>query len=44
MMSEAELSLMKGRLLEGMRHKARRGARLNHPPMGEVRGPDGSSA
>jgi len=25
MMSEAELYLMKGRLLEGMRHKARRG-------------------
>jgi DNA invertase Pin-like site-specific DNA recombinase len=41
MMSEAELSLMKGRLLEGRRHKARRGERLNHPPMGYVRGPDG---
>jgi len=43
MMSEAELSLMKGRLLEGMRNKARRGALLNHPPMGYVRGPDGDS-
>src|SRR5436305_6265653 len=41
MMSEAELSLMKGRMLEGMRHKARRGELLNHPPMGDVRGPDG---
>jgi len=43
MMSEAELSLMKGRMLEGMRHKARRGALLHHPPMGYVRGPDGDS-
>src|SRR5436853_1118356 len=41
MMSEAELYLMKGRMLEGMRNKARRGAVLNHPPMGYVRGPDG---
>jgi len=41
MMSEAELSLMKGRMLEGMRNKARRGALLHHPPMGYVRGPDG---
>src|SRR2546427_11731333 len=41
MMSEAELYLMKGRMLEGMRHKARRGELLNHPPMGDVRGPDG---
>jgi DNA invertase Pin-like site-specific DNA recombinase len=41
MMSEAELYLMKGRLLEGMRHKARRGELLNHPPVGYVRGPDG---
>jgi DNA invertase Pin-like site-specific DNA recombinase len=41
MMSEAELHLLKGRLLEGMRHKARRGELLNHPPMGYVRGPDG---
>jgi DNA invertase Pin-like site-specific DNA recombinase len=40
MRSEAELSLMKGRMLEGMRHKARRGALLNHPPRGYVRGPD----
>jgi DNA invertase Pin-like site-specific DNA recombinase len=41
MMSAAELYLMKGRMLEGMRHKARRGELLNHPPMGYVRGPDG---
>jgi hypothetical protein len=41
MMSEAELYLMKGRMLEGLRNKARRGALLNHPPMGYVRGPDG---
>ena len=43
MMSEAALSLMTGRRLEGMRHKARRGARLHHPSMGDVRGPDGDS-
>jgi DNA invertase Pin-like site-specific DNA recombinase len=41
MMNEAELYLMKNRLLEGMRHKARRGDLLNRPPMGYVRGPDG---
>ena len=41
MRSEAELSLMKGRLLEGLRHKARCGELLNHPPMGYVREPDG---
>jgi DNA invertase Pin-like site-specific DNA recombinase len=40
MMSEAALYLMKGRMLEGMRNKARRGALLNHPPLGYVRGPD----
>ncbi len=42
MMSEAELYLMKGRMLEGMRNPARRGALLHHPPMGSVRGPDGA--
>ena len=41
MMNEAELYLMKSRLLEGMRNKARRGELLNRPPMGYVRGPDG---
>lgn len=41
MMSEAELSILQSRMCEGMRHKAKRGARLHHPPMGSVRGPDG---
>jgi hypothetical protein len=41
MMSDAALSLMKGRMLAGMRNKARRGELLHHPPMGDVRGPDG---
>jgi len=34
MMNEAALYLMKSRILEGMRHKARRGELLNRPPMG----------
>src|SRR5262245_12551115 len=42
MMSEAGLYLLKGRLLEARQHKARRGALLNHPPIGYVRGPMGS--
>ena len=41
MMHEAELYVMKGRLLEGRRHKAQRGDLLNEPPLGYVRGPDG---
>ena len=41
MMNEAELYIMKGRLLEGRRHKAQRGDLLNDPPLGYVRGPDG---
>jgi DNA invertase Pin-like site-specific DNA recombinase len=41
MMSEAELYILKSRMFEGMRHKAKRGELLNHPPMGYVRGPDG---
>ena len=41
LMSEAELYLLKGRLLEARQHKARRGDLLNHPPIGYVRGPDG---
>jgi len=40
-MSEAELHILKSRMLEGKRNKARRGELLNHPPMGYVRGPDG---
>jgi hypothetical protein len=41
MLSAAALSLMTGRLLAGMRPKARRGELLPHPPLGDVRGPDG---
>ena len=41
MMSEAELARLNGRLWEGMRPKARRGARRHHPPRGDVRGPGG---
>ena len=42
-MNAAELSIMQGRLLEGMRQQARRGDLLHHPPRGDVRGPDGDS-
>ena len=42
MMSEAELYIMKGRLLEGRRNKAQRGDLLTEPPLGYVRGPDGA--
>jgi len=41
MMSEAELHILKSRMLEGRRNKARRGELLNHPPIGYVRGADG---
>ena len=34
MMNEAELYMLKGRRHEGRRNKAKRGALLNHPPMG----------
>jgi len=37
MMSEAELHVLKSRMLEGKRNKARRGELLNHPPIGYVR-------
>jgi DNA invertase Pin-like site-specific DNA recombinase len=40
-MSEAELHILKGRMLEGKRNKARRGELLSHPPIGYVRGPGG---
>ena len=36
-MSEAELHILKSRMLEGIRNKARRGELLNHPPIGYVR-------
>jgi DNA invertase Pin-like site-specific DNA recombinase len=41
MMNEAELYILKGRMHEGRRNKAKRGELLNHPPLGYVRGPDG---
>jgi len=41
MMNEAELYILKGRMHEGRRNKAKRGELLNHPPRGYVRGPDG---
>jgi DNA invertase Pin-like site-specific DNA recombinase len=44
MMSEAERYILKSRMFEGMRHKAKRGELLNHPPMGYVRGPEGGLA
>ncbi len=40
MMNDAARSILKGRMHEGRRHKAKRGALLHHPPMGYVRGPD----
>ena len=39
-MSEAELHILKSRMLEGTRNKARRGEMLNCPPVGYVRGAD----
>jgi DNA invertase Pin-like site-specific DNA recombinase len=41
MMNEAELYMLKGRMHEGRRHKAKRGELLNNPPLGYVRGVDG---
>jgi DNA invertase Pin-like site-specific DNA recombinase len=41
MMNEAELYILKGRLHEGRRKKAKRGELLNQPPLGYVRGADG---
>ena len=41
MMNEAELYMLKGRMHEGRRNKAKRGDLLNHPPLGYVRGTDG---
>ena len=40
MMNEAELYILKGRMHEGRRNKAKRAELLNHPPMGYVRGAD----
>jgi hypothetical protein len=36
-MSEAELHILKSRMYEGKRNKARRGKLLSHPPLGYVR-------
>jgi DNA invertase Pin-like site-specific DNA recombinase len=41
MMSEMELGLLKGRLLEGARNKAKRGELVYRLPVGLVRGPGG---
>ena len=41
MMNEAELTILKGRMHEGRRNKAKRGELLHHPPLGYVRGADG---
>jgi len=40
-MSEAELHILKSRMLEGTRNKARRGEMLYYPPVGYVRAVDG---
>jgi DNA invertase Pin-like site-specific DNA recombinase len=44
MMSEAELHVLRGRLLQGKRNKARRGELHNIPPVGYVRLPSGEPA
>jgi hypothetical protein len=41
MRSEAARYIRKSRMFAGMRHQARRGELLKHPPMGDVRGPEG---
>src|SRR5262245_12101835 len=41
-MSEAELHVLRGRLLQGKRNKAERGELFSHPPVGYVRLPDGT--
>jgi hypothetical protein len=40
-MSEAELHVLRGRLLRGKRNKAERGELFSHPPVGYVRLPSG---
>src|SRR5213082_4229549 len=42
-LSEAELHILKERMYQGKRNKARRGDLYTHPPIGYVRGPDGGS-
>jgi len=41
-MSEAELHVLRGRLLQGKRNKAERGELFSHPPVGYARLPDGT--
>jgi DNA invertase Pin-like site-specific DNA recombinase len=43
-MSEAELHILRGRMLAGKRNKARRGELFNHAPIGYVRLPGGGVA
>lgn len=43
-MSEAELHILRGRMLAGKRNKARRGELFNHAPIGYVRLPGGGMA
>lgn len=43
-LSEAELHILRGRLHEGRRNKARRGELFNHAPIGYVRRPSGELA
>ena len=43
-MSEAELHVLRGRLLQGKRNKAERGELFSHPPVGYIRLPDGPLA
>src|SRR4051812_10343767 len=40
-MSEAELHILRGRMLAGARNKAQRGELFNHPPIGYARVPGG---
>jgi DNA invertase Pin-like site-specific DNA recombinase len=44
MMSEAELHVLRGRLLQGKRNKARRGELYSTPPVGYIRPPSGEPA
>jgi DNA invertase Pin-like site-specific DNA recombinase len=38
-MSEAELHLLRNRMYEGLRNKAKKGEVYNHPPIGYIKGP-----
>jgi DNA invertase Pin-like site-specific DNA recombinase len=41
-MSEAELHLLRSRMHDGLLNKAQKGEVYNHPPIGYIRGPEGS--